>query len=57
MSNSLDPDQPNILSGLNWVQNVRKGYRQTTLLGKELIKESVYAYIISTYISSAGPNN
>ena len=27
---------PDILSGLIWVQTVRKGYQQTTLVGKEL---------------------
>ena len=36
MSNSLDPDQADILSGLIWVQTVCKCYQQTTLAGKEL---------------------
>ena len=36
MSNSLDPDQARGLSGLIWVQNVCKGYRQTTLGDKEV---------------------
>ena len=31
VSNSLDPDQTNILSGLIWVQTVCKSYHQTTL--------------------------
>ena len=30
MSNSLDPDQPDVLSGLIWVQTVCKEYQQTT---------------------------
>ena len=30
MSNSLDPDRPEMLSGLIWVQTVCKGYHQTT---------------------------
>ena len=30
MSNSLDLDQADILSGLIWVQTVCKGYQQTT---------------------------
>ena len=36
VSNSLDPDQAPILSGLTWVQTVNKGYQQATLVGKEL---------------------
>ena len=36
MSNRLDPDQADVLSGLIRVQNVCKGYQQTTLGGKEL---------------------
>ena len=34
MSNSLDPDQADILSGLIWVQTVCKSYQQTTLKNK-----------------------
>ena len=36
MSNSLDPDQPDVLSCMIWVQTVCKCYQQTTLAGKEL---------------------
>ena len=36
VSNSLDQNQADILSGLIWVQNVCKGYQQTTPAGKEL---------------------
>ena len=31
VSNSLDPDQTDILSGLIWVQTICKGYQQETL--------------------------
>ena len=31
MSNNLDPDQAQHLSGLIWVQTVCKSYQQTTL--------------------------
>ena len=36
MSNSLDPDQVDILSDLIWVQTVCKSYKQMTLEVKEL---------------------
>ena len=36
VSNSLDSDQADILSGLIWVQIVCEGYLQTTLGDKEL---------------------
>ena len=39
VSNSLDPDLADILSGLIWIQTVCNGYQQTTLVGKELILE------------------
>ena len=39
----MDPDQADILSDLIWVQTVCKGHQQTTLLGKELISESMYS--------------
>ena len=40
VSNNLDPDQADILSGLIWVQIVCKSYQQTTLVGKELNKNA-----------------
>ena len=36
---SLDPDQPDVLSGLIWVQAVCKGYQQMALVGKDLNKQ------------------
>ena len=36
MSNSLDPEQADVLLGLIWVQTVCKGYQQMLLVGKEL---------------------
>ena len=36
-SNSLDPDQADILSGLILVQTVCKGYQQTTLVGSQTV--------------------
>ena len=36
-SNSWDPDQTDIFSGLIWDQTVCKSYQQTTLLGNELL--------------------
>ena len=36
MSNSLDLDQAQRLSGLIWIQTVCKGYQQTTLVDKDL---------------------
>ena len=47
MSNSLNPDQANILSGLIWVQTVCKGYKQTTLADKDL-KGGLEKFAIST---------
>ena len=41
MSNSLDPDQ-----GRHFVQTVCKGYQQTTLVGKELIRSGLTSDII-----------
>ena len=35
-SNSLDPDQAQLLLGLIWVQTVCKGSQQVTLVGKKL---------------------
>ena len=35
VSNSLDPDRPDILLGLIWDKTVCKSYQQTTLVGKE----------------------
>ena len=40
MSNSLDPDQADILSGLIWVQAVCKDQQQSMLAGKELNSSS-----------------
>ena len=37
VSNSLDPDQADILSGLIWIQTVCNNYQQTTLGDKVLI--------------------
>ena len=37
MSNCLDP---NVLSGLIWIQTACKGYQQMTLVGKELIRRN-----------------
>ena len=45
---SVNSDQARHFVGLNWVQIVCKVYRQTTLERKDLIKESIYAYPIST---------
>ena len=36
MSNNLDPDQPEVLTGLIWIQTVCKSYQHTTLVCKEL---------------------
>ena len=36
VSNSLDPEQAQQMSGLVWVQTVCKGYQQKTLEGKKL---------------------
>ena len=44
VSNSLDPDKPDILPGLIWVQTVCKGYQQTTIGGKEL---NTHSYVSS----------
>ena len=35
LSNSLDPGQGNVLSGMIGVQTVCKGYQQTILVGQE----------------------
>ena len=42
MSNSLDPDQDDVLSDLIWVQIVCKGYQQMTKVAasKERVKHS-----------------
>ena len=37
VSNSLDPDQDDVLSDLIWVLTVCKGYQQAKPVGKELI--------------------
>ena len=39
MSNSLDPDQPDVLSGLICVQTVCKGYQQTTHNSKCMLSQ------------------
>ena len=39
--------RPDILSGLIWVQTVHKGYRQTTLVGKEF--KTKFEYFESTH--------
>ena len=38
MSNKLNPDQAEVLSGLIWVQTVFKGYQKMTLGGNELTR-------------------
>ena len=46
MSNSLDADQVDDLSGLIWVQTVCQDYQQTTLVDKGLTVHNVLANVL-----------
>ena len=53
VSNSLDPDQDNILWVLLWVQTVCQGFQQTTLVGirqsTSSIFNDIYIYSVSQF--------
>ena len=48
----MDPDQARLLSGLICVQTVCKGYRQTTLVGKELRTDLTHTWVNSKFPKS-----
>ena len=50
MSNSLDPDQADLLSGLIWVQAVCIGYQQTKSSAKPLNNKKSYGIYIPTVL-------